>query len=238
MSTYIKVLDKGDVRLVQHYGTDSTVVHSARVSYNNAGECEDRYMENSERDKRDEKLIRYLMKHDHSSPFEFCGATFYVTAPIFVVRQWHRHRTQSYSENSGRYCEIECEFYEPDSSVLLGQGIKNRQGSSNEQVKEAKLAVKYMKEQNEAAFRTYKTLLALGVSKERARVVLPLATYTGMRVTANLWNWFRFVLLRYSPNAQFEIQEYAKAVLEILKSIFPVAVSAFIEKHNMVKFKE
>ena len=220
MDNRIDVLDHGHVRLVDHMGDDMSVVRSARVSY-------DAVPRTGEDAGKDEKLINYLMRNGHTSPFEAVTLTFDVKAPIFVFRQWHRHRTWSFNEVSARYTELPAEFYIPAAEHLTTQASGNKQMRSQDQVDDVKKALGLMIAQNEMAFQTYKTLIHAGVARELARSVLPVATYSQMFATVNLHNLFRFLTLRLHEHAQYEIRVYADAMLKLIEPIVPVSVAAF-----------
>lgn len=228
--TTINVLDKGYVRLIESMGSDLSIVRAARVSYDAD------WREGDEQ--KDAKLIRYLWEHKHTSPFEAVTVTFEVRAPIFIFRQWHRHRTQSYNEISARYTELEDEFYVPDPTVIGEQSKNNKQARDLTQhdddddfLRERQSQIKTYNEACESAFGEYDWLMSKGWPRELARMVLPLSTYSRMFATANLLNWFRFLTLRDDPHAQWEIQQYAKAVKELLRPIVPVSVGVFETTH-------
>lgn len=220
MSKEIKLLDHGFVRLVDSMGDDLSIVRNARVSY----DAEWRAGEDEGSDKR---LINYLYKNGHNTPFEAVSVTFDVKAPIFVFRQWHRHRTQSYNELSARYRELPAEFYVPETDQITTQSDDNKQMRTNEQNPYSTVIREMIRQQNASAFHAYKELLALGTPREISRSVLPVGTYSHMFATANLNNWFRFLHERLHPHAQYEIRVYAEAILTMLKDIAPVAVAAF-----------
>lgn len=227
----IDVLDHGFVRLVDHMGDDLSIVRNARVSY----DAEWRAGEDSGSDKR---LINYLYKNHHNTPFEAVTFTFDVKAPIFVLRQWHRHRTQSYNELSARYRVLPEEFYVPEARLVGTQSTDNKQMrdlSTLEEYtslpEEERKAVEYrtglMETSNKLSFETYKQLIVEGCPRELARTVLPLATYSHMFATMNLHNLFKFLTERLHPHSQYEIRVYAEAMLELIEPIVPVAVAAF-----------
>ena len=216
----IHVLDHGFVRLVGHMGSDLSIVRNARVSYDaewRAGEDEG----------GDARLIKYLYKHKHNTPFEAVTLTLDVMAPIFVLRQWHRHRTQSYNELSARYKELPEVFYIPDADQITTQSKDNKQMRTNEPHPKATCMRKSMECNNRQQFQLYKQLIEDGCPRELARTVLPLATYSHMFATMNLHNCFRFLAERLHPHAQYEIRVYAEAILELIRPIAPVAVKAF-----------
>lgn len=218
----IKVLDHGLVRLVDHMGNDLSIVRAARVSY-------DADWRTGDDAGKDEKLIGYLMKNHHTSPFEAVTFTFEVKAPLFVFRQWHRHRTWSYNEVSARYAELPEEFYVPELSDITHQSTSNKQMRTNEQHDNALLMQSYMRKSMMDAFALYKELLAQGCPRELARSVLPCSTYSRMFATVDLHNLFHFLRLRLHEHAQKEIRVYAEAMLELVEPIVPYAVAAFKE---------
>ena len=221
-----RVLDHGLVRLVDSMGNDLSIARNARVSY----DAEWRAGDDAGSDTR---LINYLLKNGHNTPFEAVTITFDVKAPIFVFRQWHRHRTQSFNELSARYRELPEEFYVPDMKQITTQSADNKQMRTDEQNQYA-LEMRYIiKEQNAAAFRNYKKMLAWGCPRELARSVLPLGTYSHMFATANLFNWMRFLKERLHPHAQYEIRVYAEAIAVLLQQVAPVAMAAFKEKYKL-----
>jgi thymidylate synthase (FAD) len=215
----IRLLDHGLVRLIDHMGDDMTIVRSARVSYN----AEPRG------DGSDAKLINYLMKNRHTSPFEAVSFLFEVKAPIFVFRQWHRHRTWSFNEVSARYTELPEEFYTPEPDQITTQSTTNKQMRTTEQHERASTWAQVMAMHNRTSFTMYKSMLEDGVPRELARTVLPLATYSHMFASVDLHNLFGFLRLRLHEHAQMEIRVYATAMLELIRPIVPVAVTAFLE---------
>lgn len=220
----IDVLDHGFVRLVDAMGTDLSVVRAARVSY-------DADWRTGEDEGKDDKLIGYLMKNRHTTPFEAVTFTFEVKAPIFIFRQWHRHRTWSYNEVSARYTELDEGFYLPDSKMVGCQAQANKQvrditGHESEQ---AKIAVQIIDDHCQTAFARYKGLLEMGIPRELARSVLPVAAYSRMFATVNLHNLIAFLRLRLHSHAQYEIRVYAQALRELAGSVCPVSMRAFDE---------
>jgi len=217
----IDVLDHGFVRLVDHMGGDLAIVRAARVSYDAAWRA-------GENEGSDAKLIRYLWKNAHTTPFEAVELQFEVKAPIFVFRQWHRHRTWSYNELSARYRELPEEFYVPDPAVIGVQSASNKQGREIGEVdEETRLSVALIATSCKMAFDNYRMLLGRGVPLELARSVLPVATYSHMFAKVDLLNLFRFLTLRCHEHAQFEIRQYANALHELARSVAPIAVSAW-----------
>lgn len=220
----INVLDHGFVRLVDSMGSDLSVSRAARVSYNEewrAGEDEG----------SDTKLIKYLKKNKHHTPFEAVVFTFEVKAPIFVFRQWHRHRTWTYNELSARYRELPEEFYIPALDKITPQAKQNKQGReeegfTDEQKQDVQKVIRCC---GEAAFDHYRYLLNMGLAKELARSVLPVNTYSHMFATVNLLNLMRFLSLRDHSHAQYEIRVYAEAMRELAKTVAPVSIAAWEE---------
>lgn len=221
----IKCLDHGYVNLVDHMGSDLSVVRAARVSYDAAWRA-------GEDEGSDKKLINYLWKHKHTTPFESVTLTFEVKAPIFVLRQWHRHRTQSYNELSARYKELPAEFYVPDYKIIGKQSTNNKQGRTLE-LNDLELGyreeeVQLYKDRCKYSIETYKNLLEWGWPKELARMCLPLSMYSHMFTTMNLLNLFKFLTLRMDEHAQYEIRVYAIAMLDLIRDVFPVCTSAYL----------
>lgn len=210
----MQVLDHGEVTLVDFMGSDLSVVQGARIS--NGAALPDW------RGAPDERLIKFLAENGHMSPFEHAIAKFYVKAPIFVTREWQRHRTFSYNERSGRYKEFEPEFYEP--TIWRAQDSKNKQSSIEDPDLSYAGAIHAVACDN--AFKQYKRMIEGGVAREMARMVLPVATYTEFYATGNFRNWMHFLSLRNTPEAQWEIRVYAAAIAEILKEKMPLSYEA------------
>lgn len=224
MTNVITCLDHGFVRLVDSMGGDLSIARAARVSYDAAWRA-------GEDTGSDARLIEYLWRNHHTSPFEAVTFTFEVKAPIFVFRQWHRHRTWSFNEVSARYTELPEEFYVPDPRHVGTQSKDNKQGrdiiaSVNGDEWGAEVAGE-IKEVCESAFAIYRILLDRGVPRELARSVLPVATYSHMFATVNLLNLFRFCTLRSHSHSQYEIRVFSDAMLELIRPIVPVAVGAY-----------
>ena len=218
----------GRVDYISHMGDDRTVVNSARVSF---GKEVDEVLP------KDEKLIRYLIKHKHTSVFEHCNITFRVKVPIFIRSQHHRHRTWSYNEISRRYTDFNLEFYEPQK--FRKQSSSNRQASTDclfdpRLGETLGLTSEVVKEHHEASLYLYNRLIEAGICREQARGVLPQNLYTEYYATCNLSNLFKFISLRLHEGAQWEIQQVAKAMLTISEDLYPVATHAFINRlpHN------
>jgi thymidylate synthase (FAD) len=223
----IDVLDHGFVRLVDHMGTDISVSRAARISYDAAWRPGDL-------DGSDSRLIRRLWNDHHTSPFESIVFTFEIFAPIFVFRQWHRHRTWSYNELSGRYRELPEVFYLPNARDVGVQSKDNKQGRTVGDVMAlvARRAreIERIEAHNKAGFELYRDLLESEWPRELARSHLPLSTYSHMFGTVNLLNLFRFMMLRSHPHAQMEIRVYSDAMAELARTIAPVCVEVFEAK--------
>lgn len=222
-SDKIDVLDHGFVRLVDHMGSDLNVVRAARVSYDAAWRAGDD-------DGSDKRLLRYLWKNAHTSPFEAVALTFEVKAPIFVFRQWHRHRTWSYNELSARYRPLPEEFYVPDPATV---GVQSPDSKQARVFDDAGVSLARRNEVDmltaacSQAFDVYRKLLDRGWPKELARSVLPVNTYSHMFATVNLLNLFRFLGLRDHDHAQYEIRVYAAAMKQLARAVAPACVEAF-----------
>lgn len=212
----------GYTALIQHIGDDCSVVNSARVSFGKQiNQIED----------KDRKLIKFLLEHSHGSPLEHNSLTFLVKCPLFVARQWMRHRISSFNEVSARYVEVKDEFYIPQN--FRKQSTSNRQASIDEFIKQddGDLCL-YVGSLYGQAHKLYKEMLEAGVCREQARAVLPLATYTQYYWTCNLRSFLHFIKLRDHKDAQYEIQQYARAMLEQVKEIFPETIKIWQELNN------
>lgn len=215
----IRVLDHGLVRLVDSMGTDLSVARAARVSYDAAWRA-------GEDQGSDKRLISYLWKNHHTTPFESVTFTFEVKAPIFVFRQWHRHRTWSFNELSARYRELPAEYYVPKPEHVGVQSKDNKQGRDTS-VERDMLVPSMIDHTCAAAFESYRALLAQDVPRELARSVLPVATYSHMFATVNLLNLLKFLTLRCDVHAQYEIRVYAEAMRDLARAVAPVCVAAW-----------
>ena len=218
------VLDHGFVRLVDYLGSDQRIVQSARVSY---GEGTKTY-------RQDKGLINYLLRNDHTSPFEQVVFTVHVKMPIFVARQWTRHRTARMNEISGRYSVMKDECYLPSPENIAMQSEDNKQGRKTEPVSEevAARVRSIMEEDAERAFANYHELLDMGIAREISRIDLPLSLYTEFYWQIDLHNLFHFLALRLDGHAQYEIRQYALVMLDIVKKVCPIAAEAF-ENHKL-----
>ena len=218
----IKVLDHGHVRLVESMGSDLSIVRNARVSY-------DAEWRAGDEEGKDTKLLNYLLKNKHTSPFESCVFTFDVKAPIFVFRQWHRHRTWSFNEISARYAVLPEQFYVPEVTQITTQSSSNKQMRTDEIHSKASWIRKSIEETSVNSFATYNSLIANGCPRELARSVLPVGTYSHMFATCDLHNLFHFLKLRLHSHAQYEIRVYAEAMLKLIEPVVPISVAAFRE---------
>jgi thymidylate synthase (FAD) len=226
MTDRIDLLDHGFVRLIDSMGGDLSITRAARCSYDAAWRA-------GKDQGSDERLIRYLWRNHHTTPFEAVTLTFEVKAPIFVFRQWHRHRTWSINELSARYRELPEEYYVPDAAVIGTQSASSKQARdigapmTDDVLCERIFERRLVDEHCARAFELYGNLLAKGWPRELARSVLPVSTYSHMFATVNLLNLFRFLTLRCDSHAQYEIRVYADAMRELARSVAPVAVSAW-----------
>lgn len=217
--TEVKVLDHGFVRLVDYMGGDDDIVAAARVSYGKG----------TKKKREDRGLIRYLMRHMHTTPFEMVEFKFHVKLPIFIARQWIRHRTANVNEYSGRYSVMEDEFYVPPADQVKGQSKKNRQGRDDTEIspEAQEQFLSFLNSSNDHLYEEYQKALKGGVARELARINLPLSLYTQWYWKIDLHNLFHFLKLRLDPHAQWEIQQYALAMAEMVKQVVPVAWEAF-----------
>ena len=215
---YVKVLDHGFVGLVDTMGDDDAVVQAARVSYGSGTKTVN----------TDRNLIRYLLRHRHSTPFEMCEVKFHIKLPIFVMRQLIRHRTASVNEYSGRYSVMSDNFYVPEQKDIKKQSTTNAQGRGEEFSKEAKERTQqWMEKIHNQAHDTYESFLKEDMARETARAVLPVSNYTEAYWKCNMKNFLHMVGLRADPHAQWEIQEYAKVMYELVKPKFPIICEAW-----------
>jgi thymidylate synthase (FAD) len=229
----------GKVQLIESYGSDKSVVNSARVSFGQHKE---------ELDERDKKLINYLIKHRHTSTLEHCGITFKFVVPLYIRSQHHRHRTWSYNEISRRYTDVDLRFYEP--KAFRTQHKSNRQASNAEELINPETnteaffmcgyvtgdwnptAAEVVKRHNENSLFLYEELIEKGVCREQARGVLPQNLYTEYYGTCSLLNALKFISLRSHEGAQWEIQKVAEAMLGILEDLYPVTIAAYKENEE------
>ena len=214
----IKCLDKGFVRLVDSMGGDDAIVQAARVSYG----------QGTSRVSQDRGLIRYLMRHRHTTPFEMVEFKFHCKIPIFVARQWVRHRTANINEYSLRYSEARDEFYTPDPEHIQFQSALNKQGRKGEVPAEMKQKVlDYFNEISERSFAMYTELNEAGIARELARAILPVNLYTEWYWKNDLHNLLHFIGLRSDSHAQYEIRVFSDAMAESVKAVAPFAWEAY-----------
>ena len=225
----VEILDHGYIEIVERWGSDERIVEAARMStakgFQGWGPKDDG-------SPGDEKLLRFLYENKHATPFEMAGLVIEVQAPIFVFREWHRHRTQSFNELSARYTALPDLFYVPSVERLMAgrQSTTNKQGSAAGFTdSEARALRDAFETRFQDTRRRYEDLLELGMARELARLVVPVAQYSRMRASANLRNWLAFLTLRMAPNAQWEIRQYANAVGEIIAEQFPRTWALFEE---------
>ena len=228
----IPVLDHGFVRVVDYMGDDSSIVQSARVSYGKG----------TKKVSTDSGLIKYLMRHRHSTPFEMCEIKYHVKLPIFVARQWIRHRTANVNEYSARYSILDKEFYLPSKENLAVQSKNNRQGRGEIlKGEQAKQVLDLLKKDAEQTYNNYEKMLnerydgrivdenKVGLARELARMNLTLNTYTQWYWKTDLLNLMNFLRLRADDHAQYEIRAYADAMLDTLKKWVPTTYEAFMD---------
>jgi len=215
----IPCLDKGFVRLIDVMGDDNSIVQAARVSYG----------EGTKKLSEDRGLIRYLLRHQHTTPFEMVEFKFHVKLPIFIARQWIRHRTANVNEYSGRYSEMKDEFYVPALENIRPQSTMNKQGRSDETFppEQAEIIADKFASSQDQMYAEYRELLDMGVAREIARINLPVSNFTEWYWKIDLHNLFHFLKLRIDAHAQFEIRVYGEAIASIVKDIVPIAWEAF-----------
>ena len=228
----IPVLDHGFIRVVDYMGDDTSIVQSARVSYGKG----------TKKVSTDSGLIKYLMRHWHSTPFEMCEIKYHVKLPIFIARQWIRHRTANVNEYSARYSILDKEFYLPEPKHLAAQSKSNRQGRGDIiEGDQAKQVLELLKNDAERTYNDYEMMLnerydgtiidekKVGLARELARMNLTLNTYTQWYWKIDLLNLMNFLRLRADDHAQYEIRAYADAMLETVKKWVPITYEAFID---------
>ena len=226
-----KVLDHGFIRVIDYMGDDSSIVQAARVSYGKG----------TKKLNQDKSLINYLISHRHSTPFEMNEIKFHIKLPIFVARQWIRHRTANVNEYSARYSILDREFYIPKNRDLKPQSKTNNQGRSGKlELDDVKFYSKLLKENSIKSFENYSLLLneddegkildekRNGLARELSRMTLPLNAYTQWYWKIDLHNLMHFLALRFDPHAQYEIRVYAEIMMSIFKKWVPLTYDAFI----------
>ena len=219
VGTEFPCLDKGFVRLIDVMGDDNAIVQAARVSYGSG----------TKKVHEDRGLIRYLMRHLHTTPFEMVEFKFHVKLPIFVARQWIRHRTANVNEYSGRYSEMKDEFYVPDPEQVRAQSATNKQGRADDSFapEEAERIRTMMRTTQESLYGQYQELLDTDLAREIARINLPVSNYTEWYWKIDLHNLVHFLRLRIDSHAQYEIRVYGEAMASIVKAAVPLAYEAF-----------
>ena len=228
----IPILDHGFIRVVDYMGDDTSIVQAARVSYGKG----------TKKVSTDSGLIKYLMRHWHSTPFEMCEIKYHVKLPIFIARQWIRHRTANVNEYSARYSILDKEFYLPAPEHLAAQSKINRQGRGNVlEGENAKKVLNLLKGDAEQTYNNYEMMLnerydgsvidkdGVGLARELARMNLTLNTYTQWYWKTDLLNLMNFLRLRADNHAQYEIRSYADAMLETVKKWVPITYDAFMD---------
>lgn len=211
------VLDNGYVTLLNVMGDDSSPDSDARISTGSEARSLNQQT----------TLLRFLLRHKHTTPFEGSILKFEVRAPIMVIREWFRHRTFSYNEESGRYKQLDPLYYTPEPSRIAYQAKSNHQGSGEEHPNAAEFAQQWHEEQLEFEASYTDLIASHNVARELARLNMPVSHYSTFVVTGNLLNWFRFLQLRLEQTAQYEIRVYAEAILEIARQYFPSCFGAF-----------
>lgn len=216
-----KVLDHGFVRLIDYMGGDNSIVQAARVSYG----------EGTKKVSEDRGLIRYLMRHKHTTPFEMVEFKFHIKLPIFIARQWIRHRTANVNEYSGRYSVMKEEFYLPELEEIRYQSAVNKQGRSAKEVPDEIKAeiLAYFKKTTNETYGKYLDHVDMGLARELARINLPLSLYTEWYWKIDLHNLFHFLKLRMDPHAQKEIRVYSEVMAMMTEKVCPVAYEAFMD---------
>jgi thymidylate synthase (FAD) len=258
----IKVLDHGYVKLIDYMGNDEAIIEAARMStgrgfvsweaYKRCRRCDqvepgagafcatdvsvvDGRLQHMWQDfpRGDLGMLEFMWKNKHATPFEFGELHIEVQAPIMVFREWQRHRTQAYSEFSARYSQMPDLHYVPELSRIQKQSATNKQGSGQTvDVENASVFVHRIKKQQREVYDFYDEAVGLGYAKEVARLNTPVSRYSKMRAKTDLRNWLAFLLLRMAPAAQFEIRQYANAVAEMVKAIWPRTFALF-EEHDL-----
>ena len=217
-----QVLDHGFIRVIDYMGDDSSIVQAARVSYGKG----------TKHSNKDQGLINYLMRNQHSTPFEMCEIKLHVKLPIFIARQWVRHRTANINEYSARYSILDKEFYVPDLKNIASQSTENNQGRNDEAIpiEIAKKIQDFLKEEASSCYKNYDGLLQEhNLAREIARMTLSANFYTQWYWKIDLHNLLHFVKLRNDKHAQYEIREYAAQILKIIEKWVPMTYNAFME---------
>ena len=220
-----EVLDHGFVRVIDYMGNDSSVVQSARVSYGHG----------TKQVNADKGLINYLMSHRHTTPFEMCEIKFHIKLPIFIARQWIRHRTANVNEYSARYSIMEDEFYIPKAENLAAQSVTNHQGRDEDRIlspEEQRKVLDLLKRDSKNCYNSYLEMIdedGAGLARELARMNLPVNCYTQWYWKLDLHNLLHFLSLRADSHAQYEIRQYASIMLDMVKKWVPLSYDAFVK---------
>lgn len=217
--TKTKVLDHGHIAIIDKMGNDQSVAEAARISYG----------ETSKSSARDRHLIRYLMRHKHTSPFEMCEIKLLVKAPLFVARQWLRHRTANVNEYSGRYSVMCDDCYIPETTQITTQSTSNHQGRSSQECHDVSRIRSEMIDHCTRSLELYKSFLDAGMAREVARIILPCNIYTEFVWKIDLHNLLHFIKLRIEPGSQYEIRCYADVCMSIVKEWVPSVYEAFMD---------
>lgn len=229
----IPILDHGFIRVVDYMGDDQAIVQAARVSYGTG----------TKQVNQDAGLINYLYRHKHTTPFEMCEIKFHLKMPIFIARQWIRHRTANVNEYSARYSVMDNEFYIPSPETLAAQSTKNHQGRGEEALSAAEAAkvIEILKNDSQTCYKHYEELMNTnangevvdpnnkGIARELARMNLPINIYTQWYWKIDLHNLLHFLHLRADPHAQYEIRVFAQAMMDVVKRWVPIAYNAFLD---------
>lgn len=228
----IPVLDHGFIRVIDYMGTDDAIVQAARVSYGKG----------TKKTREDAGLINYLLRHRHTTPFEMCEIKLHIKLPIFIARQWIRHRTANVNEYSGRYSILDREFYVPAPEQLAAQSVSNRQGRGDVlEGEEAQRVLDILRSDAQHCYDHYQEMLnedevgnvvneeKQGLARELARMNLPVNFYTQWYWKIDLHNFMHFLALRADDHAQYEIRVYAQAMLDVLKRWVPITYAAFMD---------
>jgi thymidylate synthase (FAD) len=215
----VQVLDHGYVELIDHMGTDQTIIESARMSTGKGFEGWE----------KDQRLLTYLYRNRHTTPFEMCEMTIEVKGPIMVFREWQRHRTMSFNEMSARYVQMPNEHYVPEVGRITLQAKDNKQGSSAKRHPEATDIQANIRNEQYLIYKNYDSFVETGVAREIARINTPVSRYSVMRVKTDLHNWLNFLRLRMAPSAQWEIREFANVVGAMIGQLYPRTYALFLE---------
>ncbi|WP_457556660.1 FAD-dependent thymidylate synthase [Candidatus Harpocratesius sp.] len=223
------IFNHGFVELVDVLGSDQSIVNAARTSYDKG----------TKKVSSTRQLMRYLLRHNHSGPFEFGVCVFRIRCPLFVARQWFRHRTASYNEISLRYSEAQEEFYIPHHEWITTQDRRNRQARTQNEIEDAQRIQKMLQNDANLLLEHYNSYLNMGVAREIARINLPLSLYTTFAFKMDIRNLLHFLTLRTDPHAQFEIRQYALIMEKMVEKYFPLVIEAWRDyQKNALNFSK